>query len=210
MARPALGKRLLASAHRGSGPGPRRGRPEALRPGRSRAWIWFARSIRRRQIQFRRGPKNGSLDSMPSDAVQAEAQPDAMNGRGRVAARPAERRPRVALAASLPASPEPLPRWRRSPKIAARRGGVRSYRPRGPPPHSGDATCPRRVRARLRANGDLLVLQNLPPPPKTIRSPPRKPLRPSCDDETSASNSAALVIAQRDRRPPLSPSIRAS
>ena len=127
----------------------------------------------------------GHLEGLRAMRLQAEGPPDAMNGRGRVAARPRHR-------AKAPMGRVRRRLFQRQPDhfrdgvIAdlTRRAGGKSTE-RGPPPHSGDATCPRCPRSP-ETNGDLLVLQPFRRRQDERRASPCDVLR----RRDSASNSA--------------------
>ena len=155
-------------------------------------------TIRRRQIQaddvadlLHEEGIARQLEGLRAMRLQAEGPPDAMNGRGRVGRSPApssEGSNGSRPAASLPASAGPLPRWRHRRFDAARRGGVRRTDRRGPPPHSGDATCPRCPRSP-RDERRSPLFSNPSAAAKTIRARRTSP----CDvlrRRDSASNSA--------------------
>ena len=123
------------------------------------------------------------LEGLRAMRLQAEGPPDAMNGRGRVAARPRHRAkaPMGRVRRRL-FQRQPDPRWRHRHRRTDRRG---------PPPHA--TPLAHGVRARLETNGDQPFRRR-----QAIRAR-REPLRSSTRQRLQF---GALVIAQRDRHRP--------
>ena len=171
-------------------------------------------TIRRRQIQtddvadlLHEEGIARQLEGPPSDAAASRrpARCDEWSrARGRSPAPSSEGSNGSRPAASLPASAGPLPRWRHRRFDAARRGGVRRTDRRGPPPHSGDATCPRCPRSP-RDERRSPCSPTLPPPPRRSEPAAQAPAT-SCDDETAPPIRRARHRSKRSS-PPLSPSI---